>query len=406
MPHVLILESDKASREALAALARDHGCSVAVADGVKNALLQFDMRKPDLLLADVRLPDEEGMGVCREALGAGSDVVIMADRQDTDNAVAALRLGVKDYLRKPVCFRRLGAILKRLAARKPSVPTDPDAPSPGHFSCLFGESEAMQVVYRQIARVAPSDMTVFVLGESGTGKELVAHAIHDRSARRDACFLAVNCGAISATLIESEMFGHERGSFTGADRQHKGFFERAHRGTLFLDEITEMSMDLQVKLLRVLETGCFMRIGGHQERISDVRVIAATNRCPEKAVKEGRLREDLYYRLAVFPLELPALRSRGDDVLLLANLFLDELNAEAGTQHCFADEALERLRRHDWPGNVRELRNTVQRAYIMADDGKLKASFLSAVPRGRPSRKAPSRAVFGEGSLVDADFHS
>src|SRR5699024_9570926 len=155
--------------------------------------------------------------------------------------------------------------------------------------------------------------------------ELVAHAIHDRSARRDACFLAVNCGAISATLIESEMFGHERGSFTGADRQHKGFFERAHRGTLFLDEITEMSMDLQVKLLRVLETGCFMRIGGHQERISDVRVIAATNRCPEKAVKEGRLREDLYYRLAVFPLELPALRSRGDDVLLLANLFLDEL---------------------------------------------------------------------------------
>src|SRR5699024_6688017 len=226
MPHVLILESDKASREALAALARDHGCSVAVADGVKNALLQFDMRKPDLLLADVRLPDEEGMGVCREALGAGSDVVIMADRQDTDNAVAALRLGVKDYLRKPVCFRRLGAILKRLAARKPSVPTDPDAPSPGHFRCLFGESEAMQVVYRQIARVAPSDMTVFVRGESGTGKELVAHAIHDRSARRDACFLAVNCGAISATLIESEMFGHERGSFTGADRQHKGFFER------------------------------------------------------------------------------------------------------------------------------------------------------------------------------------
>src|SRR5699024_3076667 len=150
-------------------------------------------------------------------------------------------------------------------------------------------SEAMQVVYRQIARVAPSDRTVFVLGESGTGKEQVAHAIHERSARRDACFLAVNCGAISATLIESEMFGHERGSFTGADRQHKGFFERAHRGTLFLDEITEMSMDLQVKLLRVLETGCFMRIGGHQERISDVRVIAATNRCPDKAVKDGQL---------------------------------------------------------------------------------------------------------------------
>ncbi len=206
------------------------------------------------------------------------------------------------------------------------------------------------------------------MGESGTGKELASSTIHELSRRREAPFLPLNCGAVAPQLIESELFGHERGSFTGADRQHKGFFERANGGTIFLDEITEMPMELQVKLLRVLETGSFMRVGGTSLISTDVRVVAATNREPEKAVADGKLREDLYHRLNVFPIRLPPLRERGTDIEQLAQYFLDELNRIEGTTKSFSRDALVRLYQHNWPGNVRELRNYVQRAYIMADD--------------------------------------
>lgn len=388
MPHLLILDKDKEYGELLAELAQDCGFSVAYAESTRKAWMQFDMRQPDLLLADVQTPEEESMDVCREALSKGSEVVIMTARKDVGNAVEALRLGVNDYFHKPVCLDRLRQVLEQITADRPLCTRPHSETDDEHgFRDMVGTSAPMRAVYRQIQRVAPSTMTVFIVGESGTGKELVAHAIHDCSPRRDKLFLAVNCGAIPETLIESEMFGHERGSFTGADKQYKGYFERADGGTLFLDEITEMSLDLQVKLLRVLETGCFMRIGGNQELSSDVRVIAATNRSPEKAVKMGKLREDLYYRLAVFPLGLPALRTRGGDIVLLVRKFLAELNTEAGTQHYFSDEALKRLCQYHWPGNVRELRNTVHRAYVLADDGKLKASFLP-IPRTR-NKKVP-----------------
>lgn len=226
----------------------------------------------------------------------------------------------------------------------------------------------MDLLYEQIRRVASTDATVLLEGESGTGKELIAMAIHQDSARCAADFVAINCGAIPGTLIEAVLFGHEKGSFTGAIKQHAGYFEHASGGTLFLDEITEMPADMQVKLLRVLECGRFYRVGGSQEIHADVRLIAATNRSLEEAVSEGRLRQDLMYRLAVFPINVPPLRERGTDIELLAQYFLDELNRQAGTRKYFTRRSIERMRTYHWPGNVRELKNLVHRAYILATD--------------------------------------
>jgi DNA-binding NtrC family response regulator len=233
---------------------------------------------------------------------------------------------------------------------------------------MIGRSAAMRAVHALIERVAPTDATVLVSGESGAGKEPVAQAIHRKSERSSGPFLAVNCGAIPATLIESELFGYERGSFTGAARSHEGVFERASGGTLFLDEVTEMPSEMQTRLLRLLETRRFYRVGGSAEIRTDVRIVAATNRCPIRATHDGVLREDLLYRLAVFPIIVPPLRDRGDDVMLLANHFLEELNQRSGTRKRFAASALATIQSHTWPGNVRELKNAVERAFILSDD--------------------------------------
>ena len=243
------------------------------------------------------------------------------------------------------------------------------SPALGRFGRLFGSSPAMQEIYRMIDKVAPTDATVFLSGESGGGKELVARTIHERSARAGGPFVAVNCGAIPGNLIEAELFGHEKGAFTGASRNHRGCFERAEGGTLLLDEITEMTPDMQVRLLRVLETGRYIRVGGDAEMHARVRIIAATNRDPREAVGEGRLREDLMYRLAVFPIVLPPLREREGDAELLAEHFLRQLNAEAGTDKQFSRVAVATIRTHPWPGNVRELKNAVHRGFIMAEGG-------------------------------------
>ncbi len=232
---------------------------------------------------------------------------------------------------------------------------------------ILGVSAAMQEVFRLIERVGPTEAGVLLTGESGSGKELVAQSIHDRSLRRGGPFLAINCGAIPSGLIEAELFGYEKGSFTGAVRGHAGVFERAEGGTLLLDEITEMPLDMQTRLLRVIETRKFYRVGASLELSTDVRVIAASNRCPLQAVQSGQLREDLLYRLAVFPIELPPLRSRGNDVDLLAEHFLDELNAQAGTRKQFTPHSRMTLKQHSWPGNVRELRNCIERAFILGD---------------------------------------
>jgi DNA-binding NtrC family response regulator len=234
-------------------------------------------------------------------------------------------------------------------------------------SALLGESPAMREVFRLIERVGPTEASVLLTGESGSGKELAAQSIHERSLRRDGPFIAINCGAIPAGLIEAELFGYEKGSFTGAVRAHAGVFERAQGGTLLLDEVTEMPLDMQTRLLRVLETRKFYRVGASAEFLSDVRVIAATNRCPLQAVQNGQLREDLLYRLAVFPIHLPPLRSRADDVEVLAEHFLAELNAQGRTQKRLSAPARMTLKQHSWPGNVRELKNCMERAFILCD---------------------------------------
>ena len=232
---------------------------------------------------------------------------------------------------------------------------------------IYGACDAMRSLFDTLDRVAGSSATVIILGESGSGKELVAHAIHQLSERRQRPFVAVNCGALPETLIESELFGHERGSFTGAARTHRGCFERANGGTLLLDEITEMPLDMQVRLLRVLESGRFSRIGGDQEIAADVRVIAASNRDLRAAVAGGKLREDLMYRLCVIPVSVPPLRERGGDTLLLAEMFLDRLNEAHGTAKAFTAEACQSIGAYRWPGNVRELKNVIHRAYVLSD---------------------------------------
>jgi len=237
-----------------------------------------------------------------------------------------------------------------------------------HFGITCGSSPQIERLYQQVERVAATDATVLLVGESGTGKELIATAIHQASARSTKTFVAVNCGAIPAHLIEAALFGHEKGSFTGAVRQHIGYFEHASGGTLFLDEITEMPTDMQVKLLRVLESGTFLRVGGDEEVKVDVRLIAATNRDLESAVRQGSLREDLMYRLAVFPVRIPPLRERGVDIELLAQHFLQELNEKGNAQKVFSRSSLDVIRSYSWPGNVRELKNVVQRAFILATD--------------------------------------
>ena len=281
----------------------------------------------------------------------------------------------------------------------PGAAPGPDIPRPkrrvqGRLQRLcdiYGACDSMRSLFDTLDRVAGASATVIVLGESGSGKELVANAIHQLSERRQRPFIAVNCGALPETLIESELFGHERGSFTGAARTHRGCFERANGGTLFLDEITEMPVDMQVRLLRVLESGRFSRIGGDAEIAADVRVIAASNRDLRTAVASGKLREDLMYRLCVIPVSVPPLRERGDDALLLAEMFLERLNDEHGTAKAFTVEARQCMANYRWPGNVRELKNVIHRAYVLSDSDvevDTGSEFIAPIPAAASAPRA------------------
>lgn len=370
MPHLLIIEDEPSIRELIAEIAVDEGYTVAQAGDVRQARIQVDRHKPDVVLCDMNLPDGDGIELWKRMALSECQVVFITGQSTVESAIEALRCGAVDYLTKPIGLRRLRGILGELKTMAPPVarPREEGDVNQTPFARIVGKSPAIQLLCAHIEKVAPTQATVLLVGESGTGKELAAEAIHLASPRHKKPFMAVNCGAISPNLIESELFGHEKGAFTGADKQHKGYFERADGGTLFLDEITEMSMELQVRLLRVLETGRFMRVGTHEEIAANVRVVAATNRNPEQAVAKGTLREDLYHRLSVFPLVLPPLRERGDDILLIADHFLERLNEEYSTAKRFSDEAKEAMLAYSWPGNIRELRNYVYRSYILADD--------------------------------------
>lgn len=373
MPHILIVDDDQDTLNALSRLVASEGFTTASATSLVEARQLIAKQQPDVVLLDLVLPDGDGMDLFQDVESRRSiEIVLITGHASIETSVQALRLGAADYLIKPINVTQLRSVLSRIAR-----PTELKAEINnlrgelrrlGHFGRLIGGSSAMQSVYDQINRVAPTVATVLITGESGTGKELAAQTVHDLSRRHKEAFLAVNCGAISPQLIESELFGHEKGSFTGATREHRGFFERANNGTLFLDEITEMPLDLQVKLLRVLETRTFMRVGSDRSIETDIRVIAATNRRLEEAVAEGKLREDLMYRLQVFPIHMPALRDRGDDIALLAQQFLTQLTEEENTNKYFSPSTFALLNSYDWPGNVRELKNVVHRAYIMADE--------------------------------------
>ena len=390
MPHALAVDDDPNFLSALAELIEGQGFTTNTACNLRDARAQVSHRTPDVALVDLYLPDGSGIDLLKDLeLGASTEVVLMTGHADVESAVQALRLGASDYLTKPLDIGRLKSILANVASVQPATTVVTQAEETqeiGRLGLLLGASAPMQSLYEMLTRVAPTEASVFLIGESGTGKDLAAQTLHHLSRRAKAPFLPLNCGAISPTLIESELFGHERGSFTGAARRHKGYFERAHMGTLFLDEISEMPIELQVKLLRVLETGTVARIGGDQPVEVDVRVIAATNRDPQKAVTDGKLREDLLYRLQVFPIHMPPLRDRGDDVTLLADHFLGQLNERHGTAKRFSEDSMERLRNHTWPGNVRELKNIVHRAFIMADQ--------EITPRCLP------REVGGESGIV------
>jgi DNA-binding NtrC family response regulator len=404
----LIVDDDAQTREALAAVVAEDGLTTAQAGDLREARIQLIRQMPDVVFTDLKLPDGSGTDLFQDLdPRSGVELVVITGHASVETAVDALKSGAIDYLVKPINLQRVKAILNRLPRAgdlKAEIGTlRGELRRMGRFGLMMGNSPAMQEVYDQIGRVAPTPASVMLVGESGTGKEVAAQTIHQLSLRRKHEFLAVNCGAISPNLIESEMFGHERGSFTGADRQHKGYFERANGGTLFLDEITEMPIELQVKLLRVLETGMFMRVGTTKEIETDVRLIAATNRDPEQAVEEGKLRLDLYHRLNVFPISLPPLRERGKDVELLAQAFLDELNERHGTKKQFPAAVREMLAGYPWPGNVRELKNYVQRAHIMAGaEGDLTAAVPLQISISKPVAGTAVTIPFGT-SLADAD---
>jgi DNA-binding NtrC family response regulator len=316
----------------------------------------------DFLMIDIHLPDGNGFDLLEDIdLAANGQIAIVTGNPSVETAVRAVRSPAIEYLAKPIptdeLVMHLQRAFKRASEREPAGAKELEG--------MLGRSPRMNELFEQIRRVAPLDISVLIAGESGTGKELVARAIHKLSGRTGR-FVAVNCGAIAPDLLSSQLFGHERGSFTGALQTHAGFFEQAEGGTLFLDEITEMPITLQVYLLRVLESRSLMRVGGARDIPVDVRVVAATNRNPEQAVKTGSLRSDLFYRLIEFPISVPALSERRDDIPLLAKYFLDRLNTRYKTNRSFSAEALAYFSERVWPGNVRELKHAVQRAYVLS----------------------------------------
>ena len=372
MTLALIVDDDPLSLSGLEALVRAEGFETSTAEDLASARRSLERQRPDALLADINLPDGSGLELAPAAGEAGIDLILVTGDATVETAVQALRAGATDFLTKPVDEARLKTLLETIARagsyRREIAELRSTLRDLGRFGSMIGSSPVMQAVYDRITRVAPTDATVLVTGESGSGKELVAETVHRLSRRAHRPFVAINCGAIAANLIESELFGHERGAFTGADRQRKGVFERAHQGTLFLDEVSEMPLELQVKLLRVLESGTFTRVGGEKPLSADVRVVAASNRDLDRFVADGKFRPDLLYRLRVVPIELPALKERGPDIRKLALHFLGELSLANKAEKNFGPEALAALERHSFPGNVRELKNAVQQAYILAED--------------------------------------
>ena len=394
---VLVADDERSMRELLSIVLRREGYEVLIAENGADALAMLRRAPVDMLVSDVRMPDMTGVEVLRAAKQADPDIegLIVTAFASYDTAVEAMRLGACDYLTKPFDVEELkqkvrqGLERRRMRHEQRQIRGGLD--TGGEFGALIGCSEGMLQVFKLIGQVAATDSTVLITGESGTGKELAARTIHLNSSRRARPFVAVNCGALPETLLESELFGHVRGAFTGADANKKGLIEVADKGTVFLDEITEMTPAMQVKVLRVLQERRFRRVGGTEEVEADIRVIAATNRDLQKAIAEGRFREDLYYRLNVIPVRLLALRERREDIPLLAEHFVAQFARRMGKPLTgLAPEALERLAGYPWPGNIRELENAIERAVALEQTPVIQVASLPEVLQGGPSIATPS----------------
>jgi len=380
---VLIVEDEEHARTGLTELVESWGYRASSASNGLEGLEKVVQWSPSIVVTDLKMPRMDGMMLLSRIseLPERVAVVMLTAQGSIESAVEAMRLGAFDYLPKPVDPVRLKQILHTATRQKETdVELEPQrrlARDSGTLGTMVGNTPEMKAIFKMIERVAPSNVPVLITGESGTGKELVARALHDLSSRRTKPFVAVNCAAIPETLIESEIFGHEKGAFTGAVERRAGCFELAEEGTLLLDEIGEMPAATQAKLLRVLEDRAFRRLGSKLETPTNVRIVAATNKDPQEAVENGDLRGDLFYRLNVFNIQMPALREHRGDVKVIAEKMIDDMNERhACSVAGMSDELLARLEAYDWPGNVRELRNTIERATILAGSGTIGVEHL------------------------------
>jgi two-component system nitrogen regulation response regulator GlnG len=416
MPMLLVVDDEPSILTAFRRAFRDAPLEVCTAETASEGLDVARRRSPDVIILDVQLPDMSGLEVLdrlRE-LDARSPVIFITGKSTTDTAIEAMKRGAYDYLLKPLELPQLRQVIERALAisrlmHVPAVVADTLLVD-DRSDAIIGHCPAMQKVYKDIGRVAGQDVTVLIRGESGTGKELVARAIYQHSRRAAGPFLAINCAAIPEGLLESELFGHEKGAFTGADRRRIGKFEQASGGTLFLDEVADLSPLTQSKILRLLQEQRFERLGGNETIQTNVRVLAATNQDLEALVEQGRFRQDLYYRLSVFMIYLPSLRERGGDLALLVQHYLRRFNQELGREvQVVAPEALELLQRYPWPGNVRELQSVLKQALLQAAGAILVPEFLPAflwtdtqgkkVPQSVPAAVTPPEVTNGFAAL-------
>jgi DNA-binding NtrC family response regulator len=410
---VLVVEDDRVARQLAVEVLKLAGYATTEAASAEEALALVDggAESFDLVMSDVRMGEMDGLQLLAELQTRHPDlpVVLVTAFGDVEGAMAATQAGAWDYLAKPFNLEEPRVTVRRALERRRLAQERkdggkgeavPSLPASG----IVGKSAAMLNVYKMVARIARSSAPVLVLGESGTGKELVARAVHAHSARASGPFVAVSCAAMTETLLESELFGHERGAFTGAERARRGLFEQATGGTLFLDEIGEVPPKMQAQLLRVLQENEIRRVGGSENIKVDVRVVAATHRDLDEEVKQGRFREDLLFRLRVVSLRLPAMRERLEDVPPLVDYFVAQAaRKENRPQPTIAPEAMEALRHYTWPGNVRELRNAVERAMAVASPDVVLASDLPGEITGRPATAAPARGAGGGGGDLVAD---
>jgi two-component system response regulator PilR (NtrC family) len=405
LARILVVDDERSMRELLGIVLRREGYTVLVAENGASALKLLEREPIDLLVSDIKMPDVGGVDVLRAAKRVDPDVVgiMITAFASTATAVEALRMGAYDYLSKPFDVEELKIVvrdaLERRRLRQENVLLKRALQTTHQFSNIIGRSQVMLDLFQLIETVSPTNSTILITGESGTGKELVARAVHVNSLRRDRPFVALNCGAVTETLLESEFFGHVRGAFTGAATNKKGLLDVADRGTVFLDEIAEMSPTMQVKLLRVLQERRFRRVGGTDEIECDIRFIAATNRDLAKLVADGRFREDLFYRVNVIPVHLPALRDRREDIPPLAAHFVEKFGRQMGKAITgLSGDALDCLLMYDWPGNVRELENAMERAVALERSPRV---LLESLPGNvRAGRSVRPGAVAGSGDAL------